>query len=123
MTNLKPLALGTLILAAPTLAISQIAVGDTLGTSDTAIQAAVEAAGYSIEEIEREEDGIEVEVMINGVETTLLLTAETGQVSMIEVDDDDEDDDDDDEDDEDDDDEEEDEDEEDDDDEDEDDDD
>lgn len=79
-----------------------LAVGDTLGTTEADITAALEAQGYAVEEFETENDGFEVEAVMNGEEMEILVGLDTGAVVEIESDNDSDDDDDDDSDDEDD---------------------
>ncbi|MEX0285056.1 MAG: PepSY domain-containing protein [Paracoccaceae bacterium] len=92
MKDLKPIILTGLILTAPAIAVAQYGVGDTVGTTDEEIHAAMEAKGYVVQEIEREEDEIEVEVLIDGVETELVLAMADGKVLEIETEDEDDDD-------------------------------
>lgn len=89
MKNLKPIVLSGLILAVPAIAAAQFGLGDTIGTSDAEIHAAMEAQGYVVQEIEHEDGEIEVEVMIDGVETELVLSAVDGTLLEIETEDDD----------------------------------
>ncbi|MEO1732342.1 MAG: PepSY domain-containing protein [Pseudomonadota bacterium] len=93
MKNIKPILLTGLIATVPALAMAQFTVGDSLGTTDEEIRAAVEAKGYVIEEIEREDGEIEVEVLIDGVETELTLAIVDGVLLDIETEGDDTDDD------------------------------
>jgi len=88
MENLKTLTLVTLLIGAPALAMANISVGDSIGTDEVEIRAAVEAKGYIVEEIEVEDGKIEVEVLMDGVETELVLDMTTGRVIEIELDDD-----------------------------------
>lgn len=91
---LIPTALFGLMLAMPS-AQAEVSVGETLGTSEAAIIAALEAKGYTIEEIETEDGEIEVEVMLNGAEMEIEIAADTGAVTEVEMDDEDDSDDDD----------------------------
>ena len=79
-------------------ALAQFNVGDELGTTETAIQAALEAQGYTVIEIEFEDDEIEVAAMLDGQLFEFEISPETGLV--LEIEEEDEDDDDEDEDDE-----------------------
>ncbi|MEM7295173.1 MAG: PepSY domain-containing protein [Pseudomonadota bacterium] len=83
-------------LMVPGAVLAEINVGDSLGTTETAIQAALEAQGYTISEIEIEDGEIEAEVMLNGQELEIEVAADTGQVIEVAADEDDDDDDDDD---------------------------
>lgn len=72
---------------------ANVMVGDKLGTAENEIRAALEAKGYEILEIEREFRGFEAEVIIDGEEFELEISAD-GTIIEIELEDDDEDDDD-----------------------------
>lgn len=88
MENLKTLTLVTLLIGAPALAMANISVGDTVGTNEAEIRAVVEAQGYTVTEIEIEDGEIEVEVLLDGVETELVVDMTTGVVTEIELEDD-----------------------------------
>ncbi len=89
MENLKILALAGLIATAPVLALANVGLGETLGTEEAVIRAALEAQGYVVEEIEFEDDEIEVELSKDGVETELVLNKANGTVTAIELEEDD----------------------------------
>lgn len=89
METFKVLTLTSLITAAPVLALANVGVGDTLGTTEAEIRSVLEAQGYAIEEIEFEEDEIEVELSKDGVETELVLDVADGVVTAIEAEEDD----------------------------------
>lgn len=55
-------ACAVLLAAGSASALDQLAVGDRLGDTDEAIQEALESRGFTVEEIEREDGGFEVEV-------------------------------------------------------------
>jgi len=88
MENLKTLTLAALIIGTPALAMASISVGDSVGTDEAEIRAMVEAQGYTVQEIEIEDGEIEVEVLLDGVETELVVDMTTGMVTEIERDDD-----------------------------------
>jgi len=88
MENLKTLTLVGLLIGAPALAMANISVGDTVGTDEAEIRAVVEAQGYTVTEIEIEDGEIEVEVLLDGVETELVVDMTTGIVTEIELEDD-----------------------------------
>ena len=81
MENLKTLTLAALIIGTPALAMASISVGDSVGTDEAEIRAMVEAQGYTVQEIEIEDGEIEVEVLLNGVETELVVDMTTGTSS------------------------------------------
>ena len=72
----------------PGAAFAQISVGDALGASETDMRAALEAKGYAITEVELEEGEIEFEATLDGVAYEIEVSAETGMVLEIELDDD-----------------------------------
>ena len=81
--GLSALVLGSLF---PAIALAQVTVGDLVGTDDQTITATLNAAGYEVVEIEREDDELEVEVIWNGEEWEIELS-DTGHVIEIELDD------------------------------------
>lgn len=83
----KTLTLAATLIAVPALAFAQFNVGDTLPTAEADLRGALEGKGYQIEEIEMEDDEIEVEATLDGVEYELLLSAATGEVIEIELED------------------------------------
>lgn len=88
MANLSKTAfLATLLI--PGAALAQINVGDPLGTSEAAIQAALETQGYTITEIETEDGEIEVEASIGGQSFEFEVSPETGLVLVAYQEDDD----------------------------------
>lgn len=93
MKNLKLAALGAALIALPATAIAAVSAGDQLGTTLDAVIAKLNDAGYEIQEIEREDGGLEVEAVLNGTTYEIMIDGETGSVTEIEIEDDDEDDD------------------------------
>jgi hypothetical protein len=87
MTSLSKTALFASLLI-PGAALAQINIGDQLGSSETAIQAALEAQGYTITEIETEDGEIEVEATIGGQSFEFEVSPETGLVLAAHQDDD-----------------------------------
>ena len=95
MTIRKTRTLAVLASAAiltPMIAVAAVSVGDTLSADDTEIRAKLEAAGYTVKEIEREDGEIEVEAILDGRAVEIEIAPETGMIVEIEADDDDEDD-------------------------------
>ncbi len=88
MKDLKPILLAGLILTTPAIAWAQYNLGDQIGTTDDEIIAAMTESGYDVRSIERGEDEIEVEVMIDGVETEFVLALADGKLIEIDTDDD-----------------------------------
>lgn len=82
MTNLSKSALLATLLF-PGAALAQINVGDEIGPSETAIQAALEAQGYAITEIETEDGEIEVEATSGGQLFEFEISPETGLVLAV----------------------------------------
>ena len=84
-------------------ASAQLMAGDSVGTTDTAVTSALEAAGYQVLEMEVEADEIEALVSLDGALFEIEVDPATGEILEIEAkdedgEDEDEDDDDDDED-------------------------
>ncbi|MEP3045915.1 MAG: PepSY domain-containing protein [Roseibium sp.] len=85
----------TSILATATLlggmgaALSAVSVGDTLGTSEEDVRAALTAQGYTVEEFEVENGELEAEVILDGQEMEVVIDASSGIVLELEMDDDD----------------------------------
>ena len=76
----------------PTMALTAIKVGDTLGTDEAAIINALEVAGYERIEVEFEDGILEAEGWdpVNAVEMEFEIDPDTGLVSAVSVDDEDE---------------------------------
>lgn len=93
MTKTKIAALAAISLAMPSVALAEITPGAILGTSDADITAALAAQGYVIDEIDREDDELEIDAMLDGIEYEFKLDPATGEVLEVEAEDaDDEDD-------------------------------
>ena len=69
-------SLGLIAGAVPAAAFAAVAVGDKIGVSDEEIRSALEAEGYILEEIEREDGEIEAEVVLNGTEFEITIDPE-----------------------------------------------
>lgn len=85
MEQLKTLTLVSLIAVTPVLAVAGATVGDQVGLEEAQIRTTLEAQGYKIQEIEFEDDAIEVEVTIDGVESELVLSLTDGTVVEVEI--------------------------------------
>ena len=77
-------------IAAPSMAVASMSAGDFAGKSEAEIRTSVEAAGYTVNKIEAEDEGFEVYAEINGIIYELEI-GPTGEVSSVEIEDDDED--------------------------------
>lgn len=86
MQNVKLILLAGLVV--PSMALAELKVGDTVGTSNDDIRNALEAQGYSISEVEFEDGEIEVEATLGGESYEIELSAESGEILEIETDDD-----------------------------------
>lgn len=84
-----------LILAAPALAYANLSLGETLGTTEAEIRAALEAKGYVVEEVELEDGEIEVAYRVDGIAYEAEIDPETGTIQELEAEAHDDDDDDD----------------------------
>ena len=73
----------------PGIAMAQINVGDSLGTTEQTIRAELEAQGYIISEIEVEDDEIEVEATLDGQAFEFEISTKTGSVIEVELEEDD----------------------------------
>ena len=92
MTNLtKPALLAAFIV--PGYALAGADLGQTLGTTESAVRAALTGMGYAVQEIEIEDDEIEAEVTLDGVAYEIEVAMETGKIVEIELEDDEDDDD------------------------------
>jgi len=86
--NTKSLIAGAAVLiTAPSIALAAVSLGDVVGTTDEEIRAKLEAAGYVIDEIEREDGEIEVEATLDGQELEFVIAPDTGTVMEMELDD------------------------------------
>ncbi len=83
----KIIAAAVALAAVPGLALAGMSVGDSVGTSDEEIRAALTAQGYSIEEIENEDGKFEAEVVLNGQTFEIEIDPHSGNVLEIEEDD------------------------------------
>lgn len=85
--NVMAIAAGLVV--APSLAFATMTVGDKLGTNEADIKAALEAQGYTVEEIEAKDGEFEAEVLLGGTPYEIEVSAKTGEIIEIELDDDD----------------------------------
>ena len=85
-TLVKPALLFGLLI--PATAFAGLELGQTLGTDETAIRAALTDMGYTVEEIEIEDGEIEADVTLDGVAYEVEVAADTGQIVEIELEDD-----------------------------------
>ncbi len=92
MTFNKTALLAALLV--PATAFAGIDVGQTLGTTEAEVRAALSDLGYTVQEIEIEDGEIEAEVTLNGTAYEIEVAMDSGQVVEIELEDDDADDDD-----------------------------
>lgn len=83
-TGLLVTAIGVATLPAIATALGN---GDVVGTDEAAIRAALEADGYTVQNIEREDDEIEVHATRDGQAYEVELSAETGAILEIELED------------------------------------
>ena len=88
MKKARNMAILFAALAIPVSALAAVSVGDAVGTDDDAIRAKLEAAGYVVDEIEREDGEIEVEASLDGREVEIEISSDTGTVLEMELEDD-----------------------------------
>ena len=79
------------LLASTGFALAAVTVGDTLGTTEDEIRAALTDQGYAVEEIETEDGEIEAEVSLDGKEMEVVVDAKSGLILEMELEDQDED--------------------------------
>lgn len=87
MTKLTILAAA--LAAVPALTFAQLSLGDSIGTDEATIRAALAAQGAEVIEIELEDGEIEVEYLLDGTEYEAKVNAD-GTVAALESDEDDE---------------------------------
>lgn len=75
-------------LLVPGAAFAGLEIGQTVGTQEADIRAALTNMGYVVQEIEVEDDEIEAEVTLDGVAYEIELAVDTGAVIEIELEDD-----------------------------------
>lgn len=75
------------VVIAPGMVLAQVNVGDVLGSSEAAVRSALEAKGYVISEVETEDDEIEVQAAMDGKTYEIEVSADTGQILEIELED------------------------------------
>ena len=85
-TMIKPALLAGLMI--PATAFAGLELGQTIGTAEAEIEAALTGMGYTVEEVEIEDGEIEAEVTLDGVAYEIEMTADTGQIIAIELEDD-----------------------------------
>jgi len=72
-------------------AFANFSVGDSLGTNEADIRSALEAKGAVVEEIEVEDNTIEAEFVLDGVEMEIAVDLGSGTITEIEPEDDEDD--------------------------------
>lgn len=82
----KPAILAALIV--PAAAFAGLDVGQSLGTTDADVRAALTGMGYEVHEIESEDGEIEAEVTLDGVAYEIEVAMDTGLITEIELEDD-----------------------------------
>ena len=68
-------------------AAAEVTVGDTLGVTEADIRTNLEAAGYTVLDVEIEDDELEAEVLVDGIRMEVEIAPDTGMVTEIEQDD------------------------------------
>ena len=77
------LAASLLVLSGPALAASDLNVGDVLGTDEAAITSALEEKGFTVMEVETEDDVLEAEAELDGVEYEFEVSMSDGTILEI----------------------------------------
>lgn len=65
----------------------KVEVGDILGLTEEDVRAQLTSLGYEVEEVERYDDELEFEILVDGVEYEIDVSSKTGSVVEIERDD------------------------------------
>ncbi len=90
-SKLTTLTAAIAVASVPVVALAALQEGDTLGTGEATIRAALEAQGIEVTAFETEDDEIEVEIVIDGAPYEVALSPETGKIIEIEAEDGDDD--------------------------------
>lgn len=75
------------LVASTGIALAAVSVGDTLGTTEDEIRAALTAEGYTVEEFETEDGELEAEVTLDGKQMEVVVDAKSGAILEIEMED------------------------------------
>ena len=94
MNMLVKSAIAAAMIITPTWVLASMSPGDVAGKSEVEIRENLEAAGYSVKKFESEDGEFEVYAEFDGRLLELEISAETGEIIEIELEDDDETDDD-----------------------------
>lgn len=86
MTFNKTALLAALLV--PATAFAGVDVGQTLGTTESGVRAALTDLGYTVEEIEIEDGEIEAQVTLGGAEYEIEVAMDSGRIIEIELEDD-----------------------------------
>ncbi|MEP3277769.1 MAG: PepSY domain-containing protein [Stappiaceae bacterium] len=86
-SRIKTIAVALAFVTAPTLALAEISVGDSVGKTEVEIRSALTKQGYSVEEIEQEDGKFEAEVALNGEKFEIEIDPQSGDVLEVEIDD------------------------------------
>ena len=78
---------GAALLVVSTQAQAAVTVGDVVGKTEAEVRTQLEAAGYTVNEIEVERDEIEAEVTLDGVALEIEIDPTSGAVTEVEADD------------------------------------
>ncbi|WP_299724036.1 PepSY domain-containing protein [uncultured Tateyamaria sp.] len=87
MTSFAKPALITALLF-PATAFAGLDVGQSLGSTEADVRAALTSMGYEVQEIEVEDGEIEAEVTLDGVAMEIEVAMDTGLITEIEAEDD-----------------------------------
>ena len=90
MKNLIKAALITAAVIAPTWVMASMSARDVAGKSETEIRKSLEASGYTVNKVESEDGEFEVYAELDGKSYELEISANTGEITEIELQDDDE---------------------------------
>ena len=88
-TLLKTTLIAAAVIA-PTWVMASMNAGDVAGKSEAEIRSSLESAGYQIKKFETEDDEFEVYAELDGKLYELEISANTGEITEIELEDDEE---------------------------------
>lgn len=80
-------AIAGAVMLLPMVAFAGMAPGDSVGTSEADIRAALAQQGYAVGEVETEDGSIQAEVTADGRSLEITVDRQTGKITAIEQDD------------------------------------
>ncbi|MGI9399737.1 MAG: PepSY domain-containing protein [Rhizobiaceae bacterium] len=90
MNMLVKSTIAAAMIITPSWVLASMSPGDVAGKSEAEIRESLEAAGYSVKKIETEDGEFEVHAELDGKLLELEISAKTGEILEIELEEDDE---------------------------------